>query len=146
MGLFSYAFGTPKPKHERSSTARVKVHEPIVPSPKVKRKNHTHVRPDTTPLIERRGWRRKGNNEWVGDYVCNKGTYNGHIIKRGDIFDVLIKHPPREIKGHHKFVCFSRTAKQGWFNIHLHTQPTDMSPSTVIHYVEKLLNQALKRG
>ncbi len=144
MGIFSYAFGNPKPKVQKVKT--VTWHQPVGSLPKVKRKNHTHVQPSSKSLIDVRGWKRKSRNQWVGYYVCNKGTFAGKIIRRGDIFDVHIKHPPIEVKKHSRFICFARLPKNGWFSIHLHQQPIDMDPSSVIFYVEKLLNQALKRG
>ena len=79
------------PAHRQRSVVKgVTVHTVTSPS-NVIRHDVKHVRPDTTPLIEQRGWRRRGNT-WAGSYATRYGTWPGRIERRGDIFHVFINY------------------------------------------------------
>lgn len=105
----------------------------------------TRIEPDTTPLIDQRGW-KKNRNTWSGPYATKYGTWHGRIERRGDVFDVLINKPPPEVQEHSKrFQCFSKQ-ERGWWKIHLHTNPVDGDPSAIIDYVERLLHRSIESG
>lgn len=114
------------------------------PSSKVVRNDVRHVRRNTTPVAEQRGWKRS-RNTWHGSYATSFGTWDGKIEKRGDVFNVLIKRPPTQIQNHPKWQCFSKR-QRGWFDIHLHDNPVDGDVSAIIIYVERLLTEALKNS
>lgn len=101
------------------------------------------VGPDTTPLIEKRGWKRNGNT-WRGSFVTTVGTWPGRIERRGDILEVFIRQPPNAITSHPKWQCFHKRPN-GWWWVHLHTQPHDQDPSAVIAYMERMLAETLKQ-
>jgi hypothetical protein len=106
----------------------------------VHRNGVRRVRPDTTPLMQRRGWKRRGNT-WTGHYVSSYGTFGGKLERRGDVFEVLIKNPPDVVANHKRFICFHRRSG-GWWSVHLHDQPTDGDPNAVVAYIERLLAEA----
>lgn len=126
-------------RRRQNAVKGVTVHTVTSPS-NVVRHDVRHVRPDTTPLIEQRGWRRRGNI-WSGHYATRFGTWPGRIEKRGDVFHVLIKRPPDEVRYSGRFQCFARV-KGKWWSIHLHDNPVDGDPSAVVAYVERLLHQS----
>lgn len=140
MGIFSRLISVPDPTKPRP--AKGVVRHPS-PSKKVVRNNVRHVRRDSTPLAQQRGWKRSGNT-WNGSYATSFGTWDGKIEKRGDIFDVFIKKPPTQVQNHSKWACFSRR-KYGWWLIHLHNNPADGDVSAIILYVERLLTEALTK-
>ncbi len=111
---------------------------------KVVRHNVKHVRPNTTPLIEQRGWKHQ-RNRWTGHYATKFGTWPGRIEKRGDIFQVYIHRPPAEVRNSGRFQCFSKRSG-GWWNIHLHDNPCDGDPSAVVAYVERLLHTSIRKA
>ena len=117
----------------------VRVHAPTPRN--VVRHNVRRVERATTSLVQERGWRCKGN-AYRGSYACRYGTWEGLIEQRGDIFNVLIYKPPREITHHNKFVCFHRR-QNGWWAIHLHHNPRDHDVGAIIGYVERLLVEAI---
>ena len=93
-------------------------------------------------LLEQRGWRAIGGG-FEGPYAPkDRGTWRGRITRRGDVFEVLIHRPPREMASHPKWACF-HTADREWFRIHLHTNPVDGRVDPIIAYVERLLIEAL---
>ncbi|MGH1419405.1 MAG: hypothetical protein ACRBCJ_11160 [Hyphomicrobiaceae bacterium] len=140
MGFFSFLFSQPAQSQPRPVKGVVRHNSP---SPKVVRNGVRHVRRDTTPLFQQRGWKQSGN-KWRGSYSTSFGTWDGKIEKHGDVFDVMIKKPPAQIQNHSKWQCFSKR-KNGWFNIHLHDNPVDGDVSAVILYVERMLTEALKK-
>lgn len=122
-----------------SAPTRVTKHQQT--SPRIVARNGTKFVPrDTTPLIEKRGWKKRGNC-WRGHYASRQGTYEGAIERRGDIFHVQIKRPPAEVQLHTKWVCFHR-ASNGWWSIHLHHNPRDHDPSSIVAYVERVLAES----
>ena len=141
MTIIDRFFGKPK-----QTVVGVVRHPPKPSSPKVKRKGHTVVLPDTTPILKKRGWKKSlGKNEWTGSYVVHRHTFNGRIHQRGDIMDIYIQHPPSQIRHHPKWPCFSKR-KSGWWNLHLHHNPVDHDPSACIQYVERVLSEAMSRN
>ena len=121
------------------TTKRVTVHSVTAPA-NVVRHDVKHVRPDTTPLIEKRGWKRR-DNIWTGDFATRYGTWPGRIERRGDIFNVLIKHPPPVVEHSGRIQCFADQGG-GWWSIHLHDNPVDGDPNAVVDYVERLLHRS----
>ena len=94
------------------------------------------------PITEQRGWRLK-SGAWSGSYATRHGTWHGHIQRAGSEQRVLIYDPPAELRRHHKWVCFHADAN-GWFRIHLHRPPIDGDPSSIILYVERLIEESFK--
>ncbi|MCH9808442.1 MAG: hypothetical protein K0U74_11970 [Alphaproteobacteria bacterium] len=125
------------PKHKRVKGVRVHDQMPT----NVVRNGIRRVKRDTTPLVELRGW-SKSSNTWKGHYATHVGTWPGQIEQRGDVFRVLIHNPPEQVRGHAKFGCFHKR-KNGWWSIHLHTNPIDRDVSAVIGFVERILAESL---
>lgn len=123
------AVTTPKP-------ARVVRHPPPLPGRRI-------VHPDTTPLLQQRGWSKRGNT-WHGHYATPYGTYPGRIEKRGHRLRPYIKNPPPQIQDHRKWACFHRE-RGGWWWVHLHTNPRDGDYNAVLAYIERILIEALAK-
>ena len=83
---------------------------------------HGAVRRSTATLIEQRGW-KKTWGAWSGPFATHYGTWPGKIEKAGDTLRVFIQNPPAEIHHHPKYACF-HSRDDGWYRIHLHTQPS----------------------
>lgn len=98
----------------------------------------------STSLLNERGWKQLGDS-YSGPYALKKrGTWQGRIEKRGDIFTPLIKNPPEVVRLHPKFHCFHQTDDRGWWRIHLQRQPADAHPASVIAYVEQILEASFR--
>ena len=92
------------------------------------------VRLEQQPRWRQRDWRRQGTR-YSGWFVSNKGSYQGVIEKRGDIFKVFIRNPPPSAFRHWHSDCLQAQGK-GWYQLHLAKQPRDKDVNAVIAYVE----------
>jgi len=130
MGLFESLFSSPPPAVRKVT---------------VKARSKKLVELDKRPLWVREGWKRQGS-------VCS-GEIRGHrgsciclIEKKGDVFRVWVRYPPRGAFNHWHAGCL-RAEKNGWYTLHLAQQPRDGDVDAVIRYLNRWLSecQALDR-
>jgi hypothetical protein len=101
---------------------------------------HGAAQRSTATLMDQRGW-KTGWGAWTGPYATRFGTWPGRIERAGDTLRVFIHNPPHQLHRHHKWACF-HTADNGWYRIHLHTNPVDGDPNAVVRYVEQLITES----
>lgn len=99
------------------------------------------VQPDHSPLYQQKGW-AKNHKSLCGYYHTPYGSWAGSIRKRGDKLLVYIVDPPKaKLKKHPKWSCFDKIDKN-IYKLHLHKQPKDFDVSSVISYVEKIIEDS----
>ena len=104
------------------------------------------VKRSTATLMDQRGWTAlRDRAGWAGPYATPQGTWPGTIEKVGGTdLRVFIKNPPETLRRHHKWACFHQHGSDGWYTVHLATNPIDGDPNAVIHYLEALIVAAHK--
>jgi hypothetical protein len=106
-------------------------------APQQRLPNNT-VRPDNTPLHQKRGWIRR-SNIYQGYFRTRYGAWRGEIERHGDKFKVFIYSPPREqLSKHSRWQCFHQEGRDKW-RIHLAVNPKDGDVGAIVFFVEKLV-------
>ena len=94
------------------------------------------------PYWQERGWTRQGNC-YSGAYQTRYGSYCGSIEDRGARnFNFLIYQPPEVLQRGSHWNCF-RDQGQGWYLVHMRTQPGDVSAGILV--IERLITEAFQK-
>jgi len=93
------------------------------------------------PYWKRNGWQRVGRT-YRGYYRTQHGDYSGRIEEEfANSYAFFIYDPPRELKNHHHWQCFSRKGG-GKYQIHFSEKPEDVSSGIVT--IERLIAEAFE--
>ncbi len=116
------------------------------PTPKVTRITAPSgaVQRSTATLLQQRGWKSTWSG-WAGPYATRYGTWPGRLENAGGgKMRVFIRNPPAELQRHQKWHCFHNHSNDGWYSIHLATDPIDGDPGSIVRYVEQLITESFK--
>jgi len=116
-----------------------------VRNPSVRPRGRKLVEPDARPLWKRLGLSHHGMT-WSGDIRGHRGGCTCLIEKRGDLFRVWVRYPPRGAFKHWHAGCL-RAEKNGWYSVHIAKQPRNGDVNAVIIYLQRWISecQALDR-
>jgi hypothetical protein len=134
--------GAPPPVRQTARPAAGKV---CVHSPPVSQSSRgTHIRADSRPLWQLRGWRQVSSEKLVGAFRVPKvGSYAGEILLTRGRPDYFLLSPPKSLLRSSHGPCF-RVREPGKYWVHFSQASSDIDSGLVA--VEGLLAEALKKG